>query len=383
MSLRCFSHICSSKPRPVTAARNTSRQRFLHYNNVSSARSICQPCEQAGGPQVRATGCFGGFFVGVAYEDLPQAVVARTEELFLDWFGPRSRGAPPAVQIIERFAAEMGPSGVLRAAHVAPRTSPFFAALVNGAAFTSWSRTICTTARCCTGYRRLPACSPLLSRRGHGPRDDRRGSRGYECGVRVGEFGALALPHLPYDRHGRQARGRSRHRAAAAWTPERMHTSGLCGTMAGLWEFLRDAADSKQLHTAQAARRAMAAIRRDGFTARARFRGQAGHAAGMSSDAEARWLTDGLGTRWGSPRRLSNFTHPAPYYRRRMHCCPCGSTAESRRHRSGYGPWHQGAWTCWAPLPTPNHTSVEVSWLRARADCASRSRRARDFTRMR
>ena len=47
------------------------------------------------------------------------------------------------------------------------------------------------------------------------------------------------------------------------------HCLGSAGTMAaGLWEFLRDAADSKQLHTAKAAADGLmaAVIARDGFT---------------------------------------------------------------------------------------------------------------------
>ncbi|MGZ5118061.1 MAG: MmgE/PrpD family protein, partial [Burkholderiales bacterium] len=93
------------------------------------------------------------------------------------------------------------------------------------------------------------------------------------------------------------------------------------GTMAaGLWEFLRDAADSKQLHTAKAAADGLMAayIARDGFTgARQILEGAQGMAAGMSSDADARWLTDGLGTRWALAETSFKFhascrhTHPA------------------------------------------------------------------------
>ncbi len=62
---------------------------------------------------------------------------------------------------------------------------------------------------------------------------------------------------------------------------------GSAGTMAaGLWEFLRDAADSKQLHTAKAAADGLMAayIARDGFTgARQILEGAQGMAAGMST----------------------------------------------------------------------------------------------------
>jgi len=77
---------------------------------------------------------------------------------------------------------------------------------------------------------------------------------------------------------------------------------GSAGTQsAGLWEFLRDAADSKQLHTAHAAGAGLTAayLAQKGFTgARRILEGSQGMAAGMSTDANVRRLTDGLGTRW-------------------------------------------------------------------------------------
>jgi 2-methylcitrate dehydratase PrpD len=100
-----------------------------------------------------------------------------------------------------------------------------------------------------------------------------------------------------------------------------LHAFGSAGTQsAGLWEFLRDAADSKQLHTAKAAADGLMAayIARDGFTgAREIFEGKQGMAAGMSSDSDARWLIDGLGTRWATAETSFKFhascrhTHPA------------------------------------------------------------------------
>ncbi|OGB00024.1 MAG: hypothetical protein A3E79_17070 [Burkholderiales bacterium RIFCSPHIGHO2_12_FULL_61_11] len=58
---------------------------------------------------------------------------------------------------------------------------------------------------------------------------------------------------------------------------------------AGLWEFLRTAADSKQLHTAHASAAGLmsAYIAKDGFTGADRiFDGPQGMAAGMSTDAD-------------------------------------------------------------------------------------------------
>jgi len=146
---------------------------------------------------------------------------------------------------------------------------------------------------------------------------------GYECGVRVGEF--LGRSHYKVF----HTTGTAGKLAAAAGVAhllkldaERMqHCLGSAGTMAaGLWEFLRDAADSKQLHTAKAAADGLMAayIARDGFTgARKIFEGKQGMAAGMSSDADARWLTDGLGTRWATAETSFKFhascrhTHPS------------------------------------------------------------------------
>jgi 2-methylcitrate dehydratase PrpD len=99
------------------------------------------------------------------------------------------------------------------------------------------------------------------------------------------------------------------------------HCLGSAGTMAaGLWEFLRDAADSKQLHTAKAAADGLmaACIARDGFTgARQIFEGKQGMAAGMSTDADVKCLTDRLGTRWAIAETSFKFhascrhTHPS------------------------------------------------------------------------
>jgi 2-methylcitrate dehydratase PrpD len=105
-------------------------------------------------------------------------------------------------------------------------------------------------------------------------------------------------------------------------TPQQMeHAFGSAGTQsAGLWEFLRDGADSKQLHCAHAAAAGLSAayLAADGFTGAARILdGTRGMAAGMSSDADASRLTDGLGTRWATAETSFKFhascrhTHPA------------------------------------------------------------------------
>jgi 2-methylcitrate dehydratase PrpD len=99
------------------------------------------------------------------------------------------------------------------------------------------------------------------------------------------------------------------------------HAFGSAGTQsAGLWEFLRTAADSKQLHTAHASAAGLMAayLAKDGFTGADRiFDGPQGMAAGMSSDADARKLVDGLGARWATIETSFKYhascrhTHPA------------------------------------------------------------------------
>jgi len=96
---------------------------------------------------------------------------------------------------------------------------------------------------------------------------------------------------------------------------------GSAGTQAaGLWEFLRDAADSKQLHTAKAAADGLLAayLTADGLSgAKNILEGEQGMAAGMSSDADPSKLSDRLGTRWALAETSFKFhascrhTHPA------------------------------------------------------------------------
>lgn len=81
-----------------------------------------------------------------------------------------------------------------------------------------------------------------------------------------------------------------------------VHALGSAGTQAaGLSEFLHDAADSKQLHTAKAASDGLlsAYLARGGFTgARRVLEGPQGMAPGMSTNPDPAQLVDGLGECW-------------------------------------------------------------------------------------
>lgn len=71
------------------------------------------------------------------YKDLPDDVVQRTKDFFLDWLGCAVAGrAHPAVKAMERFARKMGPSDgkcELVDGSCKLTTSPMFASMVNGA----------------------------------------------------------------------------------------------------------------------------------------------------------------------------------------------------------------------------------------------------------
>ncbi len=146
---------------------------------------------------------------------------------------------------------------------------------------------------------------------------------GYEVGIRVGEF--LGQAHYKVF-HTTGTAGSIAAAAAAGrllrLSPEQMlHAFGSAGTQAaGLWEFLRDAADSKPLHTAHASATGLASayLAKDGFTgARRILTGTQAMAAGMSKEADPARLTDRLGERWALAETSFKFhascrhTHPA------------------------------------------------------------------------
>ena len=278
-------------------------------DTTSSTRTLCE------------------FLSAIRFEQIPAPVIARTEELFLDWFASALAGkdARPT-RVMEKFAETMGPrDGDSEILVSRKKTSPLFAALINGAASHFVEQDdLHNSSVLHPGTVVFPAVlAAAQSTRASGREFLAAVVAGYECGVRVGEF--LGRSHYKVF----HTTGTAGKLAAAAGVAhllkldaERMqHCLGSAGTMAaGLWEFLRDAADSKQLHTAKAAADGLMAayIARDGFTgARKIFEGKQGMAAGMSSDADARWLTDGLGTRWATAETSFKFhascrhTHPS------------------------------------------------------------------------
>ncbi|WP_292937990.1 MmgE/PrpD family protein [Noviherbaspirillum sp.] len=267
------------------------------------------------------------FAATLRFEDIPAHVLRRAEDLFLDWFGSAlaGKGARP-VEIIERFALQMAPgSGESEVLISRRRTTPLFAAMVNAAASHFVEQDdVHNGSVFHPATVVFPPALAVAQSLGCSGRDLLVAAvAGYEVGIRVGEF--LGRSHYRIF----HTTGTAGSVAAAAavgrllqLTPDQMLDAfGSAGTQAaGLWEFLRDAADSKQLHTAHAATSGLmsAYLAKDGFTgARHILEGKQGMAAGMSSDADPARLTDRLGERWALAETSFKFhascrhTHPA------------------------------------------------------------------------
>lgn len=267
------------------------------------------------------------FAAELTFDAIPAPVLRKTEDLLVDWFGSALAGknARP-VETIARFAASMGqgvgPSEVLINRS---RTSPYFAAMVNAAAsHVAEQDDVHNGSVFHPATVVFPAAVAVAQALGASGQQLLTASvAGYEVGIRVGEF--LGRSHYKVF----HTTGTAGTLAAAAAVgnllglnaQQMQHALGSAGTQsAGLWEFLRTAADSKQLHTAHAAAAGLmsAYLAKDGFTGAAQIlEGLQGMAAGMSSDANPAKLTDGLGTRWATAETSFKYhaccrhTHPA------------------------------------------------------------------------
>ena len=267
------------------------------------------------------------FTAALRFEDIPPAVVDRAVDLFVDWAGSALSGkGQRAIAVLERFAEVMGPdAGPAEMLTIRRRTSPYFAALVNaGASHVSEQDDVHNGSVFHPGTIVFPAALAAAQTLGASGHEFIAASvAGYETGIRVGEF--LGRSHYKVF-HTTGTAGTLAAAAAAGrllgLDPDAMlHAFGSAGTgSSGLWEFLRDAADSKQLHTARSSAEGLmsAFLAKDGFTgARRILEGPQGMAAGMSLDADPAKLTDRLGERWGTVETSFKFhascrhTHPA------------------------------------------------------------------------
>ena len=273
------------------------------------------------------TATLAAFAAQLSFNDIPSDVVARTVDLFVDWAGSALSGkGHKAITVLEDFATSMGPSGgeaeILTTRQM---TSPLFAALVNGAAsHISEQDDVHNGSVFHPAAVVFPAALAVAQQSGASGQDFIAACvAGYETGIRIGEF--MGRSHYTVF-HTTGTAGTFAAAAAAGrlygLDADTMHHAfGSAGTQsAGLWEFLRDAADSKQLHTGKSASEGLmsAWIAKQGFTgAKKILEGDQGLAAGMSSDADPAKLTDGLGSRWTVLETSFKFhascrhTHPA------------------------------------------------------------------------
>jgi len=267
------------------------------------------------------------FLTTLRYDDIPEPVLSRTEDLFLDWLGSAlaSQGARP-IPLFEAYAQKMGPAnGPAQILVNGRRSSAYFAALVNGASSHLVEQDDLHNSSvlhpATVVFPAVLAAAQDLGKSGQ--QLLLAAVAGYEAGIRIGEF--LGRSHYRIF-HTTATVGTL---AAAVAVGKLMEFDqgqftnllGSAGTQAaGLWEFLRDAADSKQLHTAKAAADGLLAayLTADGLTgAHNILEGDQGLAAGMSSDADPSKLSQGLGTRWALAETSFKFhascrhTHPA------------------------------------------------------------------------
>ena len=288
--------------------------------------NMCWVCQDRS-DMTPSTESLATFAATLRFDAIPEPVIRRCEDLFLDWIGSALAGkGARAVETLAQFMESMGPAdGPSEILIHRRRSSPLIAASINAAAsHVAEQDDVHNGSVFHPATVVFPAALAVAQALGRSGRELLTASvAGYEVGIRVGEF--LGRSHYKIF----HTTGTAGTLAAAAavghllrLTPEQMlHAFGSAGTQSGgLWEFLRDAADSKQLHTAHAAGAGLTAayLAQGGFTgARRILEGPQGMAAGMSSDADPGKLVDGLGTRWALAETSFKFhascrhTHPA------------------------------------------------------------------------
>jgi hypothetical protein len=216
------------------------------------------------------------FAAELRFDDIPLPVVRRAEDLLLDWFASALAGkGARAVESIERFALAMGPSaGDAEVLISRRRTSPYFAAMVNAAAsHFAEQDDVHNGSVFHPGAVVFPPALAMVQASGRSGRPAAAASPD-EVGIQVESL--LGLPHsfIRLERRVRVA-------AAAAGRNPRLvaRANARCFRRQERGrrtvEFLRDAADSKQLPVSAAD--GGFHLARDGSPGRSEFGGRAGH----------------------------------------------------------------------------------------------------------
>lgn len=248
------------------------------------------------------------FLENLRVEDVPIEVVNRSKDLMLDWLGSvlAGRGARPT-QVMQLWAEEMGPqNGRSECLTNGQSTTPVFAALVNGAASHVVEQDdVHNGSVVHAGATVIPAALACAQDRGSSGAELMLAIVcGYEAAIRVGRF--LGQTHYKIF----HTSGTAGTIGAAIAVAKLLRLGGEAfrdalgssGTQAaGLWEFLRDAADSKQLHVAKAGADGLLAAygAKWGLKgAQQILEGPQGMGAGFSRDTRPDALSEFLGERW-------------------------------------------------------------------------------------
>lgn len=278
-------------------------------------------------PLAHPSATLAAFAANLEFNQVPEAVRRRCEDLILDTLASILAGSSAKpVRCVAGFAQAMGPSeGPSQDLVRRCTTSPYFAAMVNAAsAHFVEQDDVHNGAVFHPGAVVIPPALAVAQAIGASGKELMMACVvGYEVGIRIGEY--LGRPHYKIF-HTTATAGTIASCAAVGrllkLTPEQMlHAFGSAGTITGgLWEFLRDAADSKQLHTGHAASAGLQAayLAQSGFTGAQRIlEGKQGLGVAMTEQADPARLVDRLGQRWALAETSFKFhascrhTHPA------------------------------------------------------------------------
>lgn len=248
------------------------------------------------------------FAAELRFHDIPEPVLRRTEDLLLDCLASILAGSGSrAVQTLAQYAQAMGPAdGPAQDMVRRQGTSPLFATMVNAAAAHMVEQDdVHNGSVFHPAAVVFPPAMAMAQALGRSGKDLLLAAVvGYETGIRIGEY--LDRPHYEIfhttGTAGTLAAAMAAGKLLNLDSRQMLDALGSAGTQAaGLWEFLRDAADSKQLHTAKAGSDGLMAawLAAKGFTGASHIlEGAQGMAAGMSRNCDPARLTDGLGSRW-------------------------------------------------------------------------------------
>ncbi|KAE8149117.1 hypothetical protein BDV25DRAFT_156937 [Aspergillus avenaceus] len=199
--------------------------------------------------------------VGLQYQDIPEEVVQRTTELFVDWLGCAVAGrSHPAVVAMTKFMTQMGPTTgrcEIIDGSLGLTSTPAFASMVNaGSSHVVEQDDLHNKSIMHPATVIFPAALAVAQDiSSNGQEFITACVIGYEVGCRAGEY--LGKSH--YEKFHTTATGGVIGVAAAVASLLRLDVDqtisgiGTAGTQAaGLWQFLLDATHSKQVHTGKA-----------------------------------------------------------------------------------------------------------------------------------